>query len=182
MSKTNMVTQIFTEGMKAKESIFTETDNPLTASSKELSNYADLMENRVNENSNYSPEVNEYIKTPNELKVYQNANLIEENINDRIILKSSELDPTLQDEKNRTNIERMEQGLAPIDEYGEAYHLHHIGQKMDSPLAELQGGEHKIYYSTLHDTYQRESLIDRNIFNKERTEHWKSRAEELKNI
>ncbi|CAA6824156.1 MAG: Unknown protein [uncultured Sulfurovum sp.] len=180
MSNSTMVTQIFKEGIK--ELIFSEKDNSLTASDKELSNYVDLMENRVNEDSEYSTEVNEYIKNSNELNVYQNANLIEENINNRIILKSSELDPTLQDEKNRTNIERMEQGLAPIDEYGESYHLHHIGQKMDSPLAELQGGEHKIYYSTLHDTYQKESLIDRNVFNKERTDHWKSRAEELKNI
>jgi hypothetical protein len=33
----------------------------------------------------------------------------------------------------------MEQGLAPIAQNGETIQLHHIGQKPDSPLAELTG-------------------------------------------
>ena len=64
-----------------------------------------------------------------------------------------------------------------ILEDGEIIELHHIGQKNDGPLAELTPEEHrgKENYSILHDT-AKESEINRDQFNKERSEHWKQRA------
>ena len=56
--------------------------------------------------------------------------------------------------KTVTNLERMQAGYAPIDPLtGQAYQLHHIGQKIDSPLAILTQAEHTGggHNSILHD-------------------------------
>ena len=42
----------------------------------------------------------------------------------------------------KTNLQLMQEGLAPYDPTGQKYQLHHIGQKMDSPLAILTQAEH----------------------------------------
>ena len=49
----------------------------------------------------------------------------------------NDIDLTKEDDFGRTNLERMKQGLAPLDKDGNPIELHHVGQKMDSPLAEL---------------------------------------------
>ena len=90
---------------------------------------------KIAEKSNYSNEVNEKIRSVEELEVYQNEGLVESTVNDRTVLKDTSINPDLIDEKGRTNLERMEKGLAPIDENGKPYNLHHIGQNADSPLA-----------------------------------------------
>lgn len=84
------------------------------------------------------------------------------------------------DDKGRTNLERMEKGLSPLDKDGQPYELHHIGQKMDAPLAELTKKEHISdgNYNVLHES--KESEISRSEFNKERADHWKARAGEIK--
>ena len=46
------------------------------------------------------------------------------------------------DDMGRTNLERMQEGLAALDKDGHAYELHHIGQRTDSPLAILTRKEH----------------------------------------
>ena len=52
-----------------------------------------------------------------------------------------------------TNLERMKRGFPAIDpKTGKAYELHHIGQKVDSPLAILTKKEHTENYKILHDT------------------------------
>ena len=50
--------------------------------------------------------------------------------------------------------ERMKNGLSPLTKKGDTVELHHIGQKQDSPLAELATQEHrgKGNYAILHDT------------------------------
>jgi hypothetical protein len=149
--------------------------NEINDIQKEISEKID-----INKNSNYSPKINENIRTTNELKIYQNAGLEEGVVNDRLTLKDISIDPSLNDANGKTNLELMEKGRAPIDQYGEKYNLHHIGQKMNSPLAELQGGEHRIYHSTLHDTSLDKSVIDRGAFDKERAAYWKTRASEIK--
>lgn len=83
------------------------------------------------------------------------------------------------DELGRTNKERMENGQPPITKNGETVELHHIGQKADSPLAELTTQEHrgKGNDTILHDK-QKESEIDRTEFAKERENHWEARADQ----
>ena len=75
----------------------------------------------------------------------------------------------------------MQKGLPPIVD-GKSLELHHIGQKMDSPLAELKIEEHRGQGkdAILHDK-TKETEIDRNEFKKERESHWKERAEQLIN-
>ncbi|MBR3495091.1 MAG: HNH/ENDO VII family nuclease [Clostridia bacterium] len=85
------------------------------------------------------------------------------------------------DEFGRTNLQRMQQGLAALDPAtGEAYELHHIGQKMNSTLAiltkaeHMQEGNNKIWH-----LFGNESEIVRPTFNKQRQEFWKTMAEVL---
>ena len=75
-------------------------------------------------------------------------------------------------------MERAELGRAPIDSQGQPYELHHVGQKSDSPFAELTFTEHRgNNMSVLHDGEACE--LDRTYYNNvERPEHWKVRAAE----
>ena len=138
---------------------------------------------KIAEKSNYSNEVNEKIRSVEELEVYQNEGLVESTVNDRTVLKDTSINPDLIDEKGRTNLERMEKGLAPIDENGKPYNLHHIGQNADSPLAQLKDGVHKKNDAILHDKSKPTEVHGENSsvnWDKERSEHWKARAEEIK--
>lgn len=103
-------------------------------------------------------------------------------VNGREALIRNDIDYDQKDEKGRTNLERMEQGLAPKDSSGKSIELHHMGQKMDGPIAELKREEHrgKGVDTILHDKNV-ETDINRQDFNKERTEYWKARAEQIKN-
>lgn len=134
----------------------------------------------IEADSPFSEAINTSIRTIAELQVYLDKGLTEALVNDRVVLIDETIDPDLKDDMGRTNLERMEQGLAPLDENGEPYNLHHIGQDSNSPLAELKNKTHKENDSVLHDSSMKESKIDRAEFAKERAEHWKARAEEIK--
>lgn len=132
----------------------------------------------INEKSSYSPEVNEYINSVEELEIYQKAGLEEVQINGRTCLIRNDIDMDQEvDEFGMTNADLMKEGYAPFDKNGHRIELHHIGQKDDAPLAELQFEEHRSSetYSILHDT-SKESEINRSEFNSEREAHWKSRV------
>lgn len=117
-----------------------------------------------------------------ELEIYENADLELKEINSRDVLAKSDINPNQLDIFGNSNIERMEQGKPPLDEQGKLIELHHIGQGKNSPLAELTVQEHRgsENYSVLHDR-SKPSEINRLEFKIEREEHWKSRAEDLKN-
>lgn len=137
---------------------------------------------KINDKSKYSDEINENIATEKELDVYLDANLKETTVNDKPTLIREDIDYDQVDEDTgETNLEKMEKGKAPLDKDGNPIELHHIGQKADSPLAELTRDEHrgKGNDSVLHDKTQN-SEIDRKEFSKEKAEHWKARAEEIK--
>ncbi len=54
-----------------------------------------------------------------------------------------DIDLDFVDEMGRTNLERMQQGLAALDPAtGGSYQLHHVGQRADSTLAILTRAEH----------------------------------------
>ena len=132
----------------------------------------------IKEETHWSNEVVDTMKSMDEYRIYKDAGLDEKEIDGRKCLVSPNIDMEQKDAFGRTNKERMEQGLAPLDKNGNPMELHHIGQHNDSPLAELTQDQHrgKDTYSVLHDT-KKESEIDRVSFNDERANHWKARAE-----
>lgn len=85
------------------------------------------------------------------------------------------------DDYGRTNLQRMQQGLAAIDPTTrKAYQLHHIGQKMDSTLAILTEAEHmQGGNNTIWHELGKASEIDRGVFDKQRTAFWKAYAKLL---
>lgn len=132
----------------------------------------------IKKETHWSNEVVDTMKSMDEYRIYKDAGLDEKEIDGRKCLVSPNIDMEQKDAFGRTNKERMEQGLAPLDKNGNPMELHHIGQHNDSPLAELTQDQHrgKDTYSVLHDT-KKESEIDRVSFNDERANHWKARAE-----
>lgn len=126
----------------------------------------------------WSRETVDRIKSKEEADIYMEAGLKEEEIAGKKCLVRMDLDMEQKDEFGRTNKERMENGMAPLSKDGEIIELHHIGQKQDSPLAELTTSEHRRggNDTILHDK-MKESEIDRVEFTKERKEHWENRAE-----
>ncbi len=138
---------------------------------------AEAVRVEINEKSNYSNEVNEKISSVEELEVYQEANLREENVDGRVCLVRDDIDWDQKDEFGRTNQQRIEEDeLVPYNTNGEKIELHHIGQKDDSPFAELTQKEHrgKGRDTILHNK-QKETEIDRPEYNKIRIAYWKSR-------
>lgn len=133
---------------------------------------------KLKEETGWSDEIVDSTRSVEEAEIYKNADLKEEDINGKKCLIRSDIDMEQKDEFGRTNKERMENGNAPLTDSGETIELHHIGQKQDSPLAELTTQEHrgKGNDTILHDK-QKETEIDRGEFAKERKQHWESRAE-----
>lgn len=138
---------------------------------------------KIKEKSKFSDNINDYVATEEELEVYKGEGLEESEVNGKPALIDNDINPDLKDEKGRTNLERMKQGLAPLDENGKPYNLHHVGQKSDSPLAELKDSTHKKNDSILHDKTEATEVHgaeDRAKWNKERSDYWKARAEMIK--
>lgn len=129
----------------------------------------------------YSDKVIESINSEEEAAIYQGAGLECQTINGNDVLVNTEIDLDQTDALGDTNLERMEKGKPPLDANGKPIELHHIGQKGDSPLAELTHAQHMENGNNtiLHDT-TKESEIDRGAFAKEREAHWKARAEDIK--
>ena len=129
----------------------------------------------------YSDAVIDAIGSSEEANIYTTAELECENVNGKDALIRTDIDIDQKDDFGNTNLERMEKGKPPLDKDGRPIELHHIGQTADAPLAELTKSEHMSNGndSILHDK-SKESEIDRTEFKKEREEHWKARAEDIK--
>ena len=131
----------------------------------------------IKNRTGWSDEIIDSIGSMEEAEIYIKAGLVEAEINGKKCLIRSDIDMDQKDEDGITNRERMERGLPPITKNGDKVELHHIGQKPDSPLAELTTDEHRgVGNDTILHDKQKESEIDRNEFAKERREHWKNRA------
>jgi hypothetical protein len=131
------------------------------------------------EHPDWSDEVIDAIESWDEYEIYHKAGLKYAKINGKPCLIRTDIDMEQKDELGRTNKERMEQGIPPLDKNGKPIELHHIGQKADSPLAELTQEEHrgKGNDGILHDK-TKTSEIDRDAFSKERNEHWEERSKD----
>ena len=117
-----------------------------------------------------------------EARIYEGANLEPAEVNGKDALIRTGIDYDQKDAMGTTNLDRMKSGRAPLDANGKPIELHHIGQKQDSPLAELTSAEHRGNGNdnVLHNK-QKESEINREDFDKERKDYWKARAEQIEN-
>ena len=104
------------------------------------------------------------------------------NINGNKVYQRNDLfDPNAVDSRGRSNIQRMEKGLAPLDANGQSINLHHMLQKQDGPIAEVTQSFHKDNHSVIHiNDSSIPSGIDRNEFNKWRSDYWKQRSNDFK--
>lgn len=94
-----------------------------------------------------------------------------------VLLDNSTFDPNYVDSLGRTNIERMEAGLAPIGKDGYPVNIHHLDQTNNGAVVEMQQTVHRSNYFTIHsNTGQYPSNIDRPEFNAWRVLYWIWRA------
>ena len=74
------------------------------------------------------------------------------------------------------NADLIGEGFPPRDMNGDPYELHHIGQHQDSPFAELTWAEHMgDGNNTILHQAGKESEIDRQMFDREKSDYWKAR-------
>ncbi|MGW4116132.1 HNH/ENDO VII family nuclease [Actinosynnema sp. NPDC004786] len=83
-----------------------------------------------------------------------------------------------EDDYGRTNLKRMQQGLAPMGPDDRPLNLHHMLQTQDGPIVEITHSMHFGYYNVLHWKAGTAipSGIDRSAFDKWKREYWKHRA------
>lgn len=178
-------------GVLNKEAQNTTFNPDLKLGTSELDNYSriegsqitktELTDNerlKIFEESGWSKELISSFRWKEEVEVYKDQKLKEKQVDGRQVLQRGDIDPNFKDEQGITNKERMENGKAPIVD-GKPVELHHIGQKQDSPFAELTNSVHKENYRNLHDVPPQPSQIDRKSFAKEKADYWKKRAEDF---
>lgn len=121
------------------------------------------------------------VRSEDEVQIYKDANLAVESVDGKDCLIRTDIDYD-QVVDGETNFERMKRGKAPVTQDGQVIELHHIGQKPDSPFAELTAQEHRGPGNDmiLHDKTI-ESSIDRYGFRNERETYWRNRAEIIEN-
>lgn len=143
----------------------------------------DEEKSKIKEETGWSNEIIDAIGSMEEYKIYIDAELQEAEVGGKKCLIRGDIDWKQKDAMERTNKERAEQGLSPINKDGKVIELHHIGQHADSPLAELTTEEHRGKGNDiiLHDK-TKESEIDRQTFAGERSIHWEARANEGGNL
>ena len=97
---------------------------------------------RIQKESGYPLDVIKEFHTMEEYQVFRDAHLQPRMVGNKSALVRTDIDLYKVDAKGRTNLQRMQQGLAPQDSQGVSYELHHIGQKKDGTLAILSQAEH----------------------------------------
>jgi hypothetical protein len=103
-------------------------------------------------------------------------------VNGREFIKRNEtFDPKFIDAENRSNVDRMKLGLAPVGKDGNPVNLHHMKQQNDGLICELTQSEHNKYSGILHRYLGiNESEINRPEFNSTiKPNYWKSRANDF---
>ena len=95
----------------------------------------------------------------------------------RVYQRNDFFDPHYVDDLGKSNIQRMNKGLAPLGHDGMSVNLHHLTQTEKDALAEISQRMHTKYDRVLHiNPKSWPSGIDRSIFNQQRKEYWKLRG------
>lgn len=160
-----------------------EVNNEASAKLNDISHYEKTPLGRSDKQElisemGWSKNIVDNMRWKEEASVYKDSNLVEKDVNGRPCFQRTDIDYNAKDEFGKTNKERMLDGKAPLAD-GKPVELHHIGQRQDSPLAELTFNEHKSNFSSLHEVPPQSSQIDRGEFRKEKAEYWRMRGEEL---
>jgi RHS repeat-associated protein len=99
----------------------------------------------------------------------------------KVYQRNDIIDPKRMDARGRTNVQRMEQGLAPIGSDGKSVNLHHMIQTNDSAIVELTQSFHQRNTKTIHiNPSSIPSGINRTQFDKWRESYWINRANDFK--
>jgi len=138
----------------------------------------------------WSSDIVDFIDSVDEANIYIKAGLKEAKIGGKAALVRSDIawsayncrkaegdfkDPEAWHDYN--NADLIGEGYPPYDDLGYAYELHHIGQKPNSPFAELTYNEHRGEsgnFPILHHNFS-ESEIARDEFAKEKAQYWQDR-------
>lgn len=139
----------------------------------------------------YSQKIINAVHSSAELQIYRKANLKEAIVGGRTALIRQDIDwsdypirnnPWLRDKLadydrwvDYNNADLIGEGYPPRDKNGDPYELHHIGQQQDSPFAELTWQEHMGDGNNAILHPNRESEIDRQQFDKEKSDYWQAR-------
>lgn len=95
----------------------------------------------------------------------------------KIYQRNDLIDPNLKDSKGRTNLERMQAGLAPVTSDYDSISLHHLLQESGHPLAEVKEKFHREHRRILHiNPPSIPSGIERDAFDSFRRRYWRQRA------
>lgn len=140
----------------------------------------------------WSSEILDAIRSKEEADIYIRAGLKEAQIGGRKALIRSDIDwsdySILRNKWLRNkladydkwaeynNADLIGEGFPPRDQNGDPYELHHIGQRQNSPFAELTWAEHMGDGNNviLHQM-GKESEIDREYFDTEKSAYWQAR-------
>lgn len=99
----------------------------------------------------------------------------------RVYQRTDLIDPTRVDSRGRTNLQRMERGLAPLGPDGKSMNLHHMTQRADGPIAELTATFHQQNSRVIHiNPNTTPSGINRTEFNRWRRSYWQTRANDFR--
>lgn len=133
---------------------------------------------QIQRESKYPLDVIKSLKTMEQYDILKKAGVTAKMLKGKTALVRN-IDLNFVDEMGRTNLARMQSGLAPLDPTGTPYELHHIGQKVDSTLAILtrsehrMGGNHAIWHEFTEAT---ENPSSGAVWNITRKEFWEAFA------
>ena len=135
---------------------------------------------QIQKKSKYSPEVIKYIGSEKEYEVYKNAGNFEQVVNGKkaLIQKIDLQYKSKYKGEMITNYERIKKyGLAPLDNTGASYEIHHMGQESNSTYAILTKDQHQKNTAILHPNRNNSKVKHGYEWEKARKEFWKSYAE-----
>ena len=145
---------------------------------------------QIKERTGWSDDIVRFLHSPEEAEVYIGAGLVERRIGDRAALVRTDIDwrafncrqEWLKQKfadwdkwQDYNNADLIGEGWPPRDSNGDPYELHHIGQRQDSPFAELTWQEHMGGGNNVILHPDRESTIDRQQFDDEKSRYWQAR-------
>lgn len=129
---------------------------------------------KIQQESGYPLDVIKEFHTMEEYQAFKNAKLTSTMVGNRSALIKTDIDLLRLDSKGRTNLERMKQGLAPLDSDGNSYELHHVGQRKKGTLAILTQKEHD--NPAIHGFLERTEVHHDGTWDAERRAFWKAFA------